>query len=386
MYDWMARQVSAVYYKTYQLASDYARAAEDCLNRELPLSQSGVKVVRADHWSGLRKGLLAATGLIHDLKRLEAEQIKRNERVPELTKHVSLAVLDPSQLIELRATGKCRFKVPEVLFEMDHAGHVARRIKSVALSVPCVTGPYSGVSCRLSLLSSSIKRPGSTEPEKVLGPAEAVFTSSGSNDSGLWEPSLRDDRYLPFEGAGAVDSEWELRLPAAVRQFDYATISDVVLHLRYTSEPGGDVKKAEGDLKKKLQQATEAAGPLWAYTSLRSDLSEQFALLARDQPKRVIRLKLPKELARWMGQPVVPTGKVKIAVMGDGTGSVVVKLAATESLCRAYDEDETKTSWSGELDLDKPSLLLDESGFDLEISGVGQLRDVVICFAAALRR
>ncbi|MFP8778128.1 neuraminidase-like domain-containing protein [Hydrogenophaga sp. RWCD_12] len=384
LYDWMARQVSAVYYKTYQLASDYARAAEDCLNRELPMSQSGVKVVRADHWNGLRKGLLAATGLIHDLKRLEAEHLKRNGRVPELTKHVSLAVLDPWQLIELRATGKCRFKIPEVLFEMDHAGQVARRIKSVALSVPCVTGPYAGISCKLSLLSSSIKRAGKTEPEKVLAPAEAVFTSSGSNDSGQWEPSLRDDRYLPFEGAGAVDSEWELRLPAAVRQFDYATISDLVLHIRYTSEPGTNVDDAEDELRKKLQKATESAGPLWAYTSLRNDLSEQFALLARDQSRRSIRLKLPKEIARWMGQPVVPTGKIKVAVIGDATGGVSVRLATFVSSCKQ--DEVTKTTWSADLDLDPPKLLLDQSGFDLEIDGVSQLRDVVLCFSAALKQ
>ena len=386
LYDWMVRQVSAVYYKTYQLASDYARAAEDCLNRELPMSQSGVKVVRSDHWNGLRKGLLAASGLIHDLKRLEAEHIKRNRRVPELTKHVSLAVLDPVQLIELRATGKCSFKIPEVLFEMDHPGHIARRIKSVALSVPCVTGPYTGVSCKLSLISSSIKKQGGQEPGRVLAPAEAVFTSSSNNDSGLWEPNLRDDRYLPFEGAGAVDSEWELRLPAAVRQFDYATISDVVLHIRYTSEPGEDVKNAEEKLGKKLREANGMAGPLWAYTSLRSDLSDQFSLLAREQPRRAVRLKLPKELARWMSQPVLPTGKVIVAVIGEGSGSVSVSLAGSGKPCKAPDDDTSKTTWIADFDLDKPLLLLDEAGFEFEVSGFGQLRDVVICFGATLRR
>lgn len=386
LYDWMVRQISAVYYKTYQLASDYARSAEDCLNRELPMSQSGVKVVRSDHWNGLRKGLLAATGLIHDLKRLEAEHIKRNKRVPELTKHVSLAVLDPAQLIELRATGKCKFKIPEVLFELDHPGHVARRIKSVALSVPCVVGPYTGVSCKLSLLNSSIKRNGGKEPERILSPAEAVFTSSGSNDSGLWEPNLRDDRYLPFEGAGAVDSEWELRLPSAVRQFDYATISDVMLHIRYTSEPGEDVKDAEKRLYEKLQKADGMAGPLWAYTSLRSDLSDQFSLLAREQPRRAVRLKLPKELARWMSQPVLPTGTVIVAVIGDRSGGVSVGLAGSEKPCTAPNDDTSKTTWIADFEFEKPSVLLDEAGFDLEVSGIGQLRDVVICFGATLRR
>ena len=54
-----------------------------------------------------------------------------------------------------------------------------------------------------------------------------IATSSGRNDSGLFEPNLRDERYLPFEGAGAL-SEWRIELPAGFRQFDYDTISDVV--------------------------------------------------------------------------------------------------------------------------------------------------------------
>jgi len=36
-----------------------------------------------------------------------------------------------------------------------------------------------------------------------------------------------------------VISEWQLELPGEVRQFDYDTISDVILHLRYTARAGG---------------------------------------------------------------------------------------------------------------------------------------------------
>ena len=54
--------------------------------------------------------------------------------------------------------------------------------------------------------------------------------------------SFRDERYLPFEGAGAI-SKWRVELPAQFRQFDYDTIADVVLRLRYTSIDGGDKLK-----------------------------------------------------------------------------------------------------------------------------------------------
>jgi Tc toxin complex TcA C-terminal TcB-binding domain len=38
-------------------------------------------------------------------------------------------------------------------------------------------------------------------------------SSSGQNDTGLFEMNPRDERYLPFEGSGVI-SEWQLQLPA----------------------------------------------------------------------------------------------------------------------------------------------------------------------------
>jgi hypothetical protein len=59
----------------------------------------------------------------------------------------------------------------------------------------------------------------------------------------LFETNLRDERYLPFENSGVI-GEWQLQLPADPSkkdpaQFDYDTISDVVLHIRYTAREGG---------------------------------------------------------------------------------------------------------------------------------------------------
>ena len=65
-----------------------------------------------------------------------------------------------------------------------------------------------------------------------------MVTSNGQNDAGLFELSLRDERYLPFEGAGAI-STWRIELHKETNRFDPATIADVVLHLRYTARDGG---------------------------------------------------------------------------------------------------------------------------------------------------
>jgi len=76
-----------------------------------------------------------------------------------------------------------------------------------------------------------------------FGSIQAVVTSSGQADSGLFETNLHDERYLPFERSGAV-SQWRLDLQADVRQFDFDTIPDVILHVRYTAREGGELLKS----------------------------------------------------------------------------------------------------------------------------------------------
>jgi hypothetical protein len=186
--------------------------------------------------------------------------------------------VDPLALIQLRATGRCTVRLPEMLFDMDGPGHYFRRIKSVAMSLPCVTGPYVGVNCKLTLVKSSIRttpilrdgeyaREGAEDDRfsDYFGSLQSIVTSSGQNDSGLFETNLRDERYLPFENSGVI-SEWLLELPAnpgkgEPTQFDYDTISDVILHLRYTAREGGTpLRNAAMEQIGKLIEAGEAAG------------------------------------------------------------------------------------------------------------------------------
>jgi Tc toxin complex TcA C-terminal TcB-binding domain len=87
------------------------------------------------------------------------------------------------------------------------------------------------------------------------GIVESIVTSSGQGDSGLFETNLRDERYLPFEGSGAISS-WGLELPQDFRQFDYDTISDVILHIRYTAREGGASLKQQA--KTELESALNA--------------------------------------------------------------------------------------------------------------------------------
>jgi hypothetical protein len=49
---------------------------------------------------------------------------------------------------------------------------------------------------------------------------------------------MEDERYLPFEGTGAVSS-WTLTMPRGANQIDYANITDVIITLDYTALDGG---------------------------------------------------------------------------------------------------------------------------------------------------
>jgi hypothetical protein len=204
----------------------------------------GQDFVKFNYWDGGRKGLLSGEALFLDVKRMEMAYHENNKREIELTKHVSLRQLSPLALLTLKATGTCQVQVPEWLFDLDCPGHYMRRIKTVAVSVPSVIGPYMGVYCTLTLLKSTVRkspvagddyaRQGSEDDRFVdyIGPVQSIVTSSGLNDSGLFETNLRDERFLPFEGAGA-ESTWKLDLPKDYQAFDYSTIADVILHISY---------------------------------------------------------------------------------------------------------------------------------------------------------
>lgn len=208
---------------------------------------------------------------------MEVAYLEQNAREYEITKHVSLARLDPLALARFKETGECFVSVPEATFDLDYAGHYMLRVKSVGVSIPCVTGPYTGVNCTLTLLKSSVRhtntltngndgeyaREEEDDPRfsDSFGAIQSIVTSSAQNDAGLFEPNLRDERYLPFEGAGAI-SEWRLELPKDFRQFDYDTISDVILHLRYTAREGGGLlkKQATSELETAINEIALSEG------------------------------------------------------------------------------------------------------------------------------
>ena len=267
LYSWMESQLASVYFTAYQLAYDQAKRAERAFRFEL--GDDTTNFIQPGHWDGLQKGLLAGERLAQDLRRMEVAHLERNRRELEISKHISLQHLNPLALLKLRSTGTCEITIPERLIDLDFPGHFFRRVKAVSLSIPCVVGPYTSINATLTLLSSQLRdtsqvKGGSYDsPDNYRSsylPIQSIATSSAQNDSGLFELNFRDERYLPFEGAGAI-STWRLTLPNEFRQFDYDTISDVILHLRYTARDGGEGLKAAALEQLRRTPAAEASPP-----------------------------------------------------------------------------------------------------------------------------
>lgn len=338
-YAWMKREVKGLYGQVFQFAFDIAKKAERALQHEL--ADPGLNFVQFGYLAG-KEGLLAGEKLYLDIKRMEMAYHDQNRREYELTKHVSLLQVDPLALMQLRTTGSCTVALPETLFDTDCPGHYFRRIKSVALSIPCVTGPYSSVNCTMTLRKSSIRRnaqlngnddyerTGSEDPRfsDHFGSLQSIVTSSAQNDSGMFETNLRDERYLPFENSGVI-SEWGLELPADPSspdnhplQFDYDTISDVIIHVRYTAREGGERLRnaALGHLSGIIDRA-QTAGSVRLF-SLRHEFPNEWARFKGGEGEFVpLTIELREEHYPFWSKGRLETVK-KVEILAKTTGGI----------------------------------------------------------------
>jgi hypothetical protein len=180
----------------------------------------------------------------------------------EITRYVSLAQVDPLALLHLKERGTCEFDLTEALFDSDFPGHYGRQIKTVSLSFPAVVGPYHNFNATLTQLGHRtllepdkkaltylLQGPGQAADPAAATPAATVLRvdwrpnqqvalSTGTNDSGLFQADYHDERYLPFEGTGAV-STWRLEVNGVDGPLHRQTLSDVIMTVRYTARTGG---------------------------------------------------------------------------------------------------------------------------------------------------
>jgi hypothetical protein len=291
LYLYLQQETLALYVQTYRMAIKVARQAQEAFWYER--ADARREFLNEITWDSLHEGFLVGEKLDHALRNMNQAYMDLNCRELELTKQFSLRQQFAKEFRLLKSTGYCEVEIPEWMFDLDYPGLYLRRIKSITLTIPCVAGPYTGIHCRLQLLKSSIRyTPLIPSPEECCcerkvkkedphccnkgkdkvhchhcykhkkvcpereckckkccmedpylvtrySATEAIATSGGVDDSGLFRLDFADERYLPFEFSGAV-SRWRIELPPENNGFDFDSISDLVIKMNYTAREGGD--------------------------------------------------------------------------------------------------------------------------------------------------
>ena len=271
LYTWLSTTLQRLYREAYNSAYSMAKLAEQTYRFER--SDNTSDSLSSGNWEAPKAGLLAGERLSIDLQNMERKFIETNYRSLEINQSFSLAQIAPFALIQLKETGECEFDIAEIYFDLFYPGHYRRKIKSARLTIPCVTGPYTNVSATLTLVGSNIRvepKVGDDELKSVPRTRTlSIATSSAQNDAGVFELNFRDERYMPFEGAGAVSS-WKLELPNKLRQFDYDTISDVIMHISYTAKDDGAFReKVEAEIENILIDYAQEKGLLRLFSMKR---------------------------------------------------------------------------------------------------------------------
>jgi hypothetical protein len=335
LYLYLQKETASLHRRMYELALDAARQAQHAFNRERGHTTRNFLPDCA--WDDLHQGLLAGERLGLALRHMEKAYMDENVREHELTKHFSLRLHFPIAFLQLRATGRCEIDIPEWMFDLDYPGHFMRRIRNLTVTIPCVTGPFTGVHCRLTLLASMTRidprrsapahecccpepccdacdederlareyLPCADDPRIVqqYGAREAIATSGGRDDSGMFQFDFNDPRYFLFEYRGAV-CRVRIELPPENNYFDLDSLTDLVIRLGYTAREGGEP----------LRQAAFAAarrhlpGDGWRFFEVRHEFPDAWQQLrdAAREDGRHARLRLRFERQMF---PFIPHGR-----------------------------------------------------------------------------
>lgn len=260
LYDWMVSSLSATYFQSYQLAYQMCKQVERCYQFELGIENS--LFIQFGYWDSLHKGLLAGETVNHDLRRMQASYLQQNKRRYEMSRYVSLTVLDPVSFQNLLAEGFCDLTLPESLFDNDYPGHYNRRLTRVSVTVVYPSpGKFDNIKATLTMVSNQVRvktdvtsgypeGPVGADPRFIYNYAansQSIVMGNAQDDPGLFisaiASNIADQRYLPFENAGAISS-WHLEMLQINNEVDLSTVGDVVLHLYYTALDGGDGLKS----------------------------------------------------------------------------------------------------------------------------------------------
>jgi hypothetical protein len=156
---------------------------------------------------------------------------------------------------------------------------------------------------------------------------------------------MRDERYLPFQGAGAI-STWRLDLSKQFNTFDYQTISDVILHLRYTARDGGQALTDAANASTASLLADANTWPLRRLFSLRHEFPSEWSRFVNSQASGMATITVDLGTARF---PYFAQGRTivvrQVTILGRSKSGAPPQLAIAPGQAAP---DPTNTAWRGQ--------------------------------------
>lgn len=244
LYQWLNGQFATFYYQAYDATLALCLAAEACWQFEIADYTS--RFIQAGAWKDSYRGLGAGESLKLQLLKMESAYLSRNERRLEITKTVSLYQLKdktpdsqmnqdwPTLHLRLMTDGEVAFELTKGMYESDFPTHTQRRIKRISVSLPVTLGPYEDIRATLTQTYNAVQIGDSLKEN--LRASQQVVLSGGVADDGLFVFDFNDERYLPFEGTGAI-SRWLLHFPNHAQQRAMLeSLTDIIVQVQYTAK------------------------------------------------------------------------------------------------------------------------------------------------------
>ena len=249
LYSWLNGQFSTFYYQAYDATLSLCLAAQSCWQYEI--GDYTTHFIQPGAWKDAYRGLAAGEALKLNLLRMDAAYLARNERRLEIVKTVSVKQLPIDEetlnkgwdvVVErLGEEGIAEFEITRAMLDADYPGHYLRRIKRISVSLPVTVGPYQDIRATLTQSYNAVQMSAQADGslKENMRASQQIAVSTGVDDDGLFVFNFDDERYLPFEGTGAI-SRWTLTFSNPELQGDVIdSITDIIVHMRYTAKSGG---------------------------------------------------------------------------------------------------------------------------------------------------
>lgn len=269
MYSWLRARLASIFYTYYDLTVSRCLMAQKALQWEKGDTET---YLRTGTWNSAWAGLLCGEGLMLSLAQMETAWVKWQKREMEVTRTVSLAKLFDGKLstqgkavalgdavkallaggtvevdaklercsLALAAGGvlSIQFGLKALNLAAGFETAASRRIRSIAVSLPALLGPYQDVHARL--LTSARGLPAGCEQTSI----SHALQDNGQFSQLNGNPPLRPgNQLLPFEGLNIAkaddrNDQTQMTLNFAHAQGEQKALlerlSDIILHVQFT--------------------------------------------------------------------------------------------------------------------------------------------------------